>query len=206
VARRRPNLNQAIRALLEDVVIRLPEFRHIRPERILVVTGEARRASRGSIKPLTFAQGKSKDLLGHRKPVVRMDGKRMLYCITLRPLFFRKSTARDRIQTLLHELFHVAPAFDGTLDEDHRHARLGADFYRTLRPLVRRYLKRCPKELLAPFSYDGEVRVSQWLERPGAYYMSGRGKVRRLYTEDQLFLATVRMVTRDGGSSSHGLE
>lgn len=178
---------------------RLPEFSHIRPERILIVAGEARRASRGSIKPLTFAQSKSKDPLGHRKPVVRIEGKRMLYCITLRPLFFRESTARDRVQTLLHELFHVAPAFDGTLDEAHRHARLGPAFARTLRPLVRRYLRQCPKELLAAFSYDGEVRVHQWLERPGAYLLEGSGKVRRLYTEAQLFLATVRMVTPVAG-------
>ena len=53
---------------------------------------------------------------------------------------------------------------------------------------------------MAPFRYDGEVRVSQWLERPGAYFMPGHGKVRRMYTEEQLFLATVRMVTPRRGA------
>ena len=57
MARRRPHLNEAITALLEDVRVRMPEFAHVRPGRVLVVAGEARRASRGTVKPLTFAGG-----------------------------------------------------------------------------------------------------------------------------------------------------
>ena len=69
-----------------------------------------------------------------------------------------------RIGTLMHELFHISPRFDGTLDEQHRHARIGADFAKALRPIVRRYLNRCPEELWAPFAYTGEVKA--WSE-PG---------------------------------------
>jgi len=193
VAKRRPNLNQAVRALLKDVAQRMEEFRHIKPSRILVVAGEARRASRATVKPLTFAGGRSTDALGHRKPVVRIKGKRMLYAITLRPLFFRASTPKARIGTLLHELYHIAPGFDGTLDADRRHALVGKDFAGKLRPLVRRYVKQCPPELLAAFSHDGEVRVQQWLERPSAQYWP---RTRRLYTEEQLYYGTIRMITR----------
>lgn len=195
MARRRPHLNEAITALLEDVRVRMPEFAHVRPGRVLVVAGEARRASRGTVKPLTFAGGKTTDARGRKKPLVKLHGRKMLYCITLRPLFFRASTPQTRVGTLLHELYHAAAAFDGTLDEGRRHARLGPEFSRKLRPLVRRYLKRCPKELLAPFAYDGEVRIFQWLERPATFYQSGRATVRSRYTEAHLFLATVRMVT-----------
>jgi len=193
---RRPNFNQAVRALLRDVARAIPEFSHIRASRVLVVAGEARRASRATVKPLAFAGSKTRDKLGHRKPVVRIRGKRVLYCITLRPLFFRASTPEGRIGTLLHELYHVSPSFDGTLDRNRRHARSGPRFSRTLRPLVFRYLKRCPPEVLAPFAHDGEVRVWQWLERPPAFYMPGRTRQRTRYTEDQLFLGGVRMISR----------
>jgi len=193
VAQRRPNLNKAVRALLEDVVGRMEEFRHIKPSRILVVAGEARRGSRATVKPLTFAHGRATDGFGHRKPLVRIRGKRMLYAITLRPLFFRASTPKARIGTLLHELYHISQDFDGTLDAERRHVRAGKDFSGRLRPLVRRYLNQCPPELWAAFSHDGEVRVQQWLERPSAQYLP---RTRRLYTEEQLFLGNILMRTR----------
>lgn len=197
MAKRRPNFNKALRALIRDIAARLPEFGHIKAQRILVVAGEARRASRGTVKPLCFRGGKSTDRTGRRKPIVRIRGRRMLYCITLRPLFFRGSTARARIETVIHELFHFSRRFDGTLHAGRRHEVLGKDFSRRLRPLVRRYLKVCPPELKALFAHSGEVRVLQWLERPGSSYMPGlsRVRVRKVYTEDQLFYGIARMVT-----------
>lgn len=173
----------------------MPEFSHIRSSRILVVAGEARRASRATVKPLAFDRAQKPDPLGRKKAVVRLNGKRMLYCITLRPLFFRASTAKSRIGTLLHELYHISTRFDGTLDRSRRHAKSGEEFAKTLRPLVRRYLRKCPAELWAAFAHDGEVRVRQWLERPASFYIPGT-KVRTRYTEEQLFYGSVRMMTR----------
>ncbi|XXF81529.1 hypothetical protein P2318_06260 [Myxococcaceae bacterium GXIMD 01537] len=174
----------------------MPEFAHVRPGRILVVAGEARRASRGTVKPLCFRGGKSTDRFGRRKPVIRIRGKRMLYCITLRPLFFRASTPQARVETVIHELFHLSGRFDGTLHSRRRHAVLGKDFSRKLRPLVRRYLKLCPAELLAAMAHRGEVRVLQWQERPGSAYHPGSSRrVRKVYTEDQLYYGVARMVT-----------
>jgi hypothetical protein len=190
LATRRPNFNQAVRALIRDIALHMPEFSHIKASRILVVAGEARRASRGTVKPLVAPTADDR-----RKPVVKVKGRRMLYCITLRPLFFRSSTAQDRIGTLLHELFHISPRFDGTLDEARRHEQTGREFGMKLRPLVRRYLRQCPPELWAAFAYDGEVRVQQWLERPSATRGRGKRGARRLYTETQLFFGPVRMIT-----------
>lgn len=197
MAKRRPNFNKALRALIRDIAARLPEFGHIKAQRILVVAGEARRTSHGTVKPLCYRGGKSTDRTGRRKPIVRVRGRRMLYCITLRPLFFRGSTARARIETIIHELFHCSRRFDGTLHAGRRHDVLGKDFARRLRPLVRRYLKVCPPELKAAFAHSGEVRVLQWLERPGSSYIPGpsRVRVRKVYTEDQLFYGIARMVT-----------
>ena len=195
VAKRRPNFNHAIRALLRDIVGRTPKFKHVRPSRILVVAGEARRASRGTVRPLTFAGGLSADKRGRKKPVVRYRGKRMLYLVTLRPLFFRASDPDQRIRTVLHELFHISNRFDGTLHQGRRHARLGKEFSARLQPIVRKYLRECPPEIRAPFAHDGEVRMLQWLERPGPTYEPGRPS-RRVYTEEQLFFGTVRMISR----------
>ncbi len=195
VAPRRPNFNKAVRALIRDLSAKLPEFSHVRASRILVIAGEARRASRGTVKPLCFRGGRSTDRSGRRKPIIRIRGRRMLYCITLRPLFFRSSTAQGRIETVIHELFHMSRRFDGTLHAGRRHSVLGREFPRRLKPLVRRYLKQCPPELLKTFAYSGEMKVLQWLERPGPAYVPGTPRVRKVYTEDQLYYGITRMVT-----------
>jgi hypothetical protein len=192
---RRPNLNKAVRALIRDIAAKMPEFAHVRASRILVVAGEARRASRGTVKPLCFRGGRSTDRTGRRKPIIRLKGKRMLYCITLRPLFFRSSTPKSRIETVMHELFHMSRRFDGTLHAGRRHSVLGKEFPRRLRPLVRRYLKQCPPELLKTFAYTGELKVLQWLVRPGHAYVPGTPRVRKVYTEEQLYYGIARMVT-----------
>lgn len=191
----RPNFNKAVRALIRDIAARMPEFSHVRASRILVIAGEARRASRGTVKPLCFRGGRCTDRSGRRKPIIRLRGRRMLYCITLRPLFFRASTPRSRIETVMHELFHMSRRFDGTLHAGRRHSVLGREFYRRLKPLVRRYLKQCPPELLTAFGYTGELRVLQWLERPGPASVPGTPRVRKVYTEEQLYYGITRMVT-----------
>lgn len=193
----RPNLSRAVRRLIRDAARRMDELAHIRAENILVVAGEARRASRATVKPMRFHDtAKLRNRTGKlRKPRVTFRGQPVLYVITLRPLFFRQSTAEQRIETVLHELFHISPAFDGTLDPARRHKTMGAGFEPAFRPLVKRYLAQCPDELLQRLSFDGEVRVRQWLEKPPASYAPG-SRVRKVYSEEQTFLGPVRMVTR----------
>ena len=113
---RRPDFTQAVHALMAHVASTMPEFKHIDHARVLIVAGEARRASRGTVKPLCFTAKRRTDSVGRKKPLVKLRGLQMLYSITLRPLFFRRSSARERVATVLHELFHISKEFDGTLD------------------------------------------------------------------------------------------
>ncbi|MHB1845571.1 MAG: putative metallopeptidase [Deltaproteobacteria bacterium] len=183
----RPQLGPALRRLIRDAAERLPELGHVRASGLLVVAGEARRASRATIRPLG---GK-----GKARPEVYFRGRRILYLITLRPQFFRCSTPEQRVETILHELFHMSARFDGTLHRGRRHSALpGRKFGRRLRPLVRRYLESVEPELLEPFAHDGEVLVRQWLEKP-PLVLRGRRATRRRYDEAQLFLGAIEMIT-----------
>jgi hypothetical protein len=193
---RRPDFTQAVFALIAWVSKSVKEYRHIDASKVVIVAGEARRASRGTVKPLCFTDGRRVDSLGRRKPQVRVHGQRMLYCITLRPLFFRRSTPRERVATVLHELFHISPAFDGTLDHKRRHAEAGDGFESEFAPIERRCWRALPPEIVAPFAYDGEVRVQQWLEKPQSWLPGERASQRRVYTEAHLFDGVMRMKTR----------
>lgn len=193
--RRRPDFTQAVHALIAHVARAHAEFKHLDARRILVVSGEARRASRGTVKPFTFADKKRTDSMGRRKPLVKIRGRQMLYSITLRPLFFRRSTPRQRVATVLHELFHISHHFDGTLDHQRRHDEAGEGFEATFSPVERRVWKRLPAQIIAPFAYDGEVRVLQWLEKPQSWMPGERASHRKLYTEAHLFEGVVRLKT-----------
>jgi predicted metallopeptidase len=184
----RLNLTRAVKRLIRDVAARVPELSHVRPSRVLVVAGEARRASRATIRP-TRARSDSRE-----RPLIRLRGREVLYVVTLRPLWFVDSTARERIATILHELYHASTRFDGTLHRGRRHSRLPRAVYnRRIRVLLDRYLAVAPEEIVAPFSATGTVRARMWLERPASSRGDLRG--RRVYTERQLFYGPVRMAT-----------
>jgi predicted metallopeptidase len=175
--RSRPNLTLLCRRVVADMARKLPELSHVKASRILFVAGEARRNSRATIRPLSGAR-------------ISLKGKRALYCVTLRPKFFRSSTPDQRVETLLHELLHISHAFDGKLHDGRRHSALPRNrFEALLRPLVSRYLAAGESPLLSGLAHDGQVLARQWLERP-----TGRSSGK--YTEKHLFLGPVDMITR----------
>ena len=178
----------AVKRLIRDVAARLPELGHVRPGNVLVVAGEARRASRATIRPARASAS------ARARPAIRVKGREILYVVTLRPIWFLESTPRQRIATILHELYHVSTRFDGTLHRGRRHSRMPLAVYnRRVRGLLARYLAVAPEEILAPFSAAGTVRARMWLERPARARGDRRG--RQVYTERQLFNGPVRMVT-----------
>ena len=187
----------AVKRLIRDMVARLPELSHVKPARVLVVAGEARRASRATIRPAHFGETRARG--GHggrRKPLIRIGGRKILYVITLRPLWFRASTPEQRIATVLHELWHASERFDGTLHRGRVHSRLPRPrFERRIRALRDRYLAEAQDDVLAPFTYSGIALARMWLERPAGFYRVGEYGGRRTYTEKQLFLGLVRMKT-----------
>lgn len=192
---KRSDLAHAIRALFDFLVRTQEELRHVEPKRILVVAGEARRASHATVTPLAF-EGRKRRQGRRLKPLVKVNGRRMLYLITLRPLFFRASTPRERVATLLHELLHVSEAFDGTLETKRRHGHPGGQFSKLFKPLEKRCWKALPATLVEPFAHDGEVLVPQWLERPSTWLPVGVGSQRDRYGDEHLFDGVVRMKTR----------
>ncbi|HEY6100321.1 MAG TPA: putative metallopeptidase [Anaeromyxobacter sp.] len=194
----RLNVTLAVKRLVRDLAARVPELAHVRASRILVVAGEARRASRATIRPAHYGDTGVRSGSGaRRKPLIRVKGRKILYVITLRPLWFLRSTPRERIATIVHELYHASTSFDGTLHRGRRHARLPlARYDRKVQAMVDRYLAVAPAEMTQPFAAHGLVRARMWLERPAASYLDGEYRGRRVYTEAQLFQGVVEMVTR----------
>ncbi|HTP29430.1 MAG TPA: putative metallopeptidase [Anaeromyxobacteraceae bacterium] len=153
----------AVKRLIRDAALRLPELAHVRSSRVLVVAGEAKGTSRATIR----SGGILGKHAGSRRHFIRLRGRRILYVITLRPVWFAASTPEERVATILHELYHTSTLFDGKLHRARRHARLPRVAYgREVRSLLGRYLARAPDDVLAPFAREGEVKVRMWLRMP----------------------------------------
>lgn len=190
----RLNVTLAVKRLVRDAARRLPELAHVRASRILVVAGEARRASRATIRPAAGTRRKG----APPRPIIRVKGRTIFYVVTLRPLWFLASTPEERIATILHELYHASRRFDGTLHRGRRHSTLPPAAYdRRIGALLARYLAAAPAELVAPFAASGIVRARMWIERPSGG-RAGAGRQRGIYTEKQLFYGPVKMVTPPG--------
>jgi predicted metallopeptidase len=189
---RRLNITLAVKRLVRDAAARLPELAHVDAARVLVVAGEARRASRATIRPVLA------DRAGPHRARIQIRDRDILYVITLRPLWFLDSTPKERIETILHELWHVSTRFDGRLHRGRRHGTLPrSTFDRRVRRLRDAYLAGAPPDLLGPFAHHGLARARMWLERPAGARRDG-GPERRLYTERQLYYGLVRMRAAPG--------
>ncbi len=191
-----PNMTLAVKRLIRDVARRIPELAHVRASRVLVVAGEARRTSRATVRPAHFKEtrGRRSGLGGRKKPLIRVKGRKILYVVTLRPLWFVGSTPEERVGTILHELYHVSTRFDGTLHRARLHSRLPLRPYnRRIRTLRDHYLATAPEEVLVPFAHAGVVRARMWLERPSSFYRVHEYAGRRVYTERQLFYGLMPM-------------
>jgi predicted metallopeptidase len=164
--RGRPVLDPALQRLVKALVRVNPvELGHIRPEEILFVFGAARGTARASIRGFgDTPQDQDKWV----RPNIVLGGRRILYEICLRPRFFLDADPKDRIAIVAHELWHIAPAFDGTLAEERRHRALSKT---TWESQVLRFTQALADEFPNDRSFgalflDDEARLRAWRVRP----------------------------------------
>lgn len=153
--KRRPQLDLTdhLERIMHDLCARIPEFAHINPRRVLIFLTRARgngmNGLYAKIVPMRFPNGTPFKLIsGHQfsLPQIPTPHGDVLYLIYIYyPRFFAQPFER-RLLTLVHELYHIAPAFDGTI------RRIGArahgpsrnSFNDNLQPLLTAYLKTEP--------------------------------------------------------------
>ncbi len=117
----------AMRSLSEDMVTRLSVLRHIDLSRVAISLCQARqRSSSGfyaSLTPLRFEAGAGEQTMrGRRYRVERLhaeNGREVLYILSFYLPRFQDTTLEEKLSTVLHELWHIGPNFDGDL---RRHA------------------------------------------------------------------------------------
>ena len=117
----------AMRRLCRDMISRLGELAHIDLERVAIGICQTRQnGSHGlyaALTPLKFEAGAAEQVLdGRRYGVQRLcdvEGRELLYILGFYLPRFQNTSLEEKLSTVLHELWHISPAFDGDL---RRHA------------------------------------------------------------------------------------
>jgi len=173
--------------VLSHLVQHIPELSHCDSQRILITLGQAKDKSRASIR------GFYHHTKQHQKPMVFFRRVRMRYEIVLRPLFFLKSTPKQRLQTLIHELYHCTHSFDGTLAIERRHGCMHKDTFKVaIQQLLTHYSKDMPTWVIQALSGSQEVAMLQWIHRPPNLCLSPSN--RKMYNHQDLFLGSIMLL------------
>ncbi len=105
------------------MVARLPELSHVDLGRVAISLCQTRRnVSHGlyaALTPLRFEAGaRQKTLDGRRygvEPVCDASGREYLYILSFYLPRFLNTSLEEKLSTVLHELWHISPEFDGDL-------------------------------------------------------------------------------------------
>jgi len=149
------------RRLCADLVARLPELGHIELDRVAIGFCQTRKpVAHGlyaSLTPLRFAGGREHTVRRGRKWAIQRlvdeSGTDMLYLLSFYLPRFLDQSLRHKLVTVVHELWHISPQFDGDL---------------------RRFAGRCYAHGSSQKRYDTDVErlVDRWLavDPPASIY------------------------------------
>jgi predicted metallopeptidase len=156
------NFNVHIELLCRDIVVRCPEFAHVRTDRVLFGFTQARnRRKHGLQARVTPMRLHGGGLVRRHRGVPYqvqrfvVDGLDVLYVMTFCLPRFLNQPFEDKLVTLFHELFHIGPRFDGDLRRHggrycvHTHSQRLYDLHAA--KLARAYLATNPDPELHAF-------------------------------------------------------
>jgi hypothetical protein len=152
-----------VRRVCDDMVARLEPLRHIDPSRVAFSFCQTRKTvphgMYASLTPLRFADGALEIVRrGRRWRIPRLtdrDGREMLYILNFYLPRFLNLTFEAKLATIVHELWHISPRFDGDLrrfgGRCYAHSGSQKRYDVHVNALAKRWLALAPPEPLYEF-------------------------------------------------------
>lgn len=168
-----------MRRLCHDLASRLPELRHIDMSRVGVSFSQTRSvAGHGlyaSLTPMRFAGGSRLTFRRGRtwtvQPLLDESGREMLYLLSFYLPRFLDQAFHHKLTTVVHELWHISPGFDGDLrrfgGRCYAHTASQKRYDAQVERLARRWLSLDPPATLYDFL---RYRFGQLVRRYGKVY------------------------------------
>ncbi len=152
-----------IRAVCADMVARLPELAHIDLTRVAISFSQARHRGRyglyASLTPLRFAGGARVERRRGQYFACQLlrdqQGREMLYILNFCLPRFLDMGFQDKLSTILHELWHISPRFDGDIRRHegrcYVHSASRSRYDAAMQQLAARYLALAPDPTVYAF-------------------------------------------------------
>jgi predicted metallopeptidase len=159
------NFTLHIRRLCEDFIARLEPLRHIKLERVAICFSQTRTTRQGryaTLTPLRFLDGKPHTIRRGRQwgisKVFDAAGREMLYILNFYLPRFLDLPLREKLTTVVHELWHIHPRFNGDVRRlgarHYAHGRSKKKYDADMERLVEQWLRLDPPEELYAFLRD----------------------------------------------------
>jgi predicted metallopeptidase len=179
--------------VVRDVVGAVPELAHVETDRILISVTQARQKSKhgvyASCVPLRFEGGSPETKVGkrlYRMRTLMHEGREILYVLYfMLPRFHEEQDYREKLATVIHELYHISPHFNGDIrrfpGKNFAHGTSREKYHEAMRVLADRYLHQVGDQeshafLKAPFgellARPGGV-TGRFIPRPKALLVTG---------------------------------
>lgn len=170
------NYTDALWEVVRDVVTTLEELRHVNLDHVLLSVAQARQASThgvyASCVPLRFAGGARETVVRKRRyrmPELHRFGREVLYILYfMLPRFHEEQDYHEKLATIIHELYHISPEFDGDIrrfsGRNFAHGHSREVYHAAMRKLADRYLATSPRAGSHEFL---KLSFSELMARPG---------------------------------------
>ena len=116
------NYTVALEGLIREIVVKVDEFRHVEVDRVLVACSRSRDngpiGAYAKIVPMRFAEGARERRIGrhtYEMPALTHRGREILYLVYFYMPRFADLSYRQGLETVVHELYHISPRFDGDI-------------------------------------------------------------------------------------------
>jgi hypothetical protein len=151
-----------MRRLIEDIIVRCPEFAHVQPAKVLLGFTQARSGRvhglQGRVTPLRFIHGqlvRQRHGVPYQVQRYFLDDHEFLYLMTFCLPRYLDQSFEDKLITVFHELHHIHPEFNGDLRRHagrcRWHTASKHDYDREMAELARIYLSLQPDPNLMGF-------------------------------------------------------
>jgi hypothetical protein len=173
----------AMRLVCVDISRRLPEMSHVTMERVAIGVCQTRNAAMhgvfATLTPLRFAGGavekKHRGRTMRIQPLVDGAGREFLYLLNFYLPRFLNLPLEEKLSTIVHELWHIGPQFDGDLRRHegrcYAHGSSQRKYDELMDRLTRKWLASDPpahlyefleREFLELSAEHGGIRGERW--------------------------------------------
>jgi hypothetical protein len=164
--------------LVKDIVKTHPAFTHIVPDNILIAISLSNGSRNGvvaKLRPMRFEGGSKTRLIRgieYSAPEVNINGSNILYIVYFHlPRFLNHGKYQTKLSTVLHELYHISPLFNGDIrrfpGKNYAHGNSRKHYDDLIEVLADEYMNETAHPELSAFLKD---RYSELKRNYGAIY------------------------------------